>query len=252
MEPGPLSHRSQTVVDAARLHRARSRRERNETLIEGPHLLTEALEAGASISAVYYVEEDHSVAAARAAGAPVAIVSDQALRRLAGTETPRGPVAVVAVPPEKPLQSDLVLVSWGVSDPGNVGTMIRTAAAFGWGFAYTTGTADPWSPKVLRAGVGLQFSTPIFALDGLAGLGDRQVWAATVSGGASPSDVPGGRIAVLIGEEASGLPDEIVKGCDGMITIDMPGGAESLNAAVAAGIIVHELSNRGGETGHRV
>ena len=137
-----------------------------------------------------------------------------------------------------------MIVSWGVSDPGNVGTLIRTAGAFGWGFAYTVGTADPWSPKVLRSGAGAQFSVtcgPVSKVGEVSQVGYTTV-ASVASGGTNLSSFPEGRYALLVGEEAAGLPDEVVGSADMTVTIPMPGVTESLNVAIAAGIIVYTLS----------
>jgi TrmH family RNA methyltransferase len=249
------NHRSQVVVDASRLHRVRDRRERGQTLIEGPHLLEEAVKAGADVRTVFTVEDDTvGQDAVRSIGLDLVVVDERALRRLAGTETPRGPIAVVRIPTERKLESANLLVSWGVSDPGNVGTMIRVAAAFGWDFGYIEGSADPWSPKVLRAGAGTQFSVGITKLSGIADLRSfGYLPVATVIGGGQPPESLGeGRWAVLIGEEASGLPADVVEASDREITIAMPGGAESLNAAVAAGIVTYAISKRSGERGERV
>ena len=136
------------------------------------------------------------------------------------------------------------LVSWGVSDPGNVGTLVRTAAAFGWAFGFTPGTADPWSPKVLRAGAGAQFRAwpiPVSTVDALTGAGYDAV-AMVVEGGQPVDRLGTGRYAVLVGEEAAGLPHDVVEQAATRVTIPMPGGTESLNAAVAAAIVVYELS----------
>ena len=246
MEPGrPLTARSQTVVEASRLHRARERKLRGDTLIEGPHVLGEAIRARADVKSVF------ALAGGEVPGDfDVIPVEPRALERIAGTETPRGPVAVIGIPsPRDEPRPGRLLVSWGVSDPGNVGTMIRTAAAFGWGFAYSEGTADPWSPKVLRAGAGLQFATwigPVESVEDLRESGHSPI-ASVVDGGRHPSNLDVNRVALLIGEEASGLPDRVVSTCDAQVTIPMPGGSESLNAAIAAGILVYSLSNHSGE-----
>ena len=250
MEP-VRNHRSKAVVDASRLHRARERKLRGATLIEGPHLLTEALTAGVEVQTVFYLDTDEQSASTvkkhQLRGTPV---DSQALERLAGTRTPRGPVCVVRIPePLQPIPENL-LVSWGVSDPGNVGTMIRIARAFGWGFGYTEGTADPWSPKVLRAAAGNQFSTALVSVgdvEELRTLGLSPV-AAVVSQGVEPTSLAGRRVAVLIGEEASGLPPDVVGVSDTKLTVPMPGGAESLNAGVAAGIIVYEIAKHTGDS----
>lgn len=245
------SHRSKTVVDAARLHRSRDRRREGLTLLEGPHLLADAVAAGARVQSVFAVShDDQSASLARDHGIELLVVDDRALARLAGTESPRGPVAVVEIPPPAPLGSEsALLVSWGVSDPGNVGTMIRTAAGFGWRFGYTVGTADPWSPKVLRSAAGYQFRvalSPISGLDELRQAGFK-VLATVVEGGRAPEMPLPTPLALLVGEEATGLPDVVVAGSDDRLSIPMPGGTESLNAAVAAGIMVYAISKHFGQ-----
>ncbi len=254
MEP-VRTHRSQVVVDASRLHRARERRATGLTLIEGPHLLEEAVKAKADVRTVFIAEGDTpGTDATRSSGIETVVVDERALQRIAGTETPRGPVAVVAIPPRRPPISRNLLVSWGVSDPGNVGTMIRVAAAFGWDFSYTPGTADPWSPKVLRAGAGSQFSVGISEIGGLEEIRSAgyEPIASVVSGGSDPGLLESRRWGLLIGEEAAGLPPDVVAACEKSISIPMPGGLESLNASVAAGILTYVISKHSGEAGEQV
>ncbi len=244
MEPVRNS-KNPIVVEAARLHRSRERKQTGTTLIEGPHLLDEAIQTGANIRQLFALAADtESQELARHLGIDPVLIDEAALKRLAGTETPRGPIAIVAIPGESDPTEQNLLVSWGVSDPGNVGTMIRTARAFGWGFGFAEGTADPWSPKVLRSAAGSQFGTGIHSiseLSQLVSLGYEPI-ATVVHGGADPSKLGDGRFAILIGEEAAGLPDAVVAACNRSVSIPMPGGAESLNAAVAAGILVYEVA----------
>ncbi len=176
------------------------------------------------------------------------LVDDRALERLSGTKSPVGPVAVVEIPPPGDPADRDVIVSVGVSDPGNVGTLIRTAASFGMAFAYTPGTADPWAPKTLRAGAAGQFQTPIFPIADPVELGCAMV-AMVVRGGVPPEEVDIGRMAILVGEEASGLPDEIVEQASVKVSIPTSGETESLNAAVAAGIVAYALAGRKGKRG---
>jgi TrmH family RNA methyltransferase len=226
------------VAEAARLHRSRDRREAGRTLIEGPHLLEEARAAGVPIETVFALEGEEVDGALP--------VDQRALQRLSGTTSPRGPVAVIVIPGPGDIDDRDVVVACGLSDPGNVGTIVRTAAAFGWAFAYTPGTADPWSPKTLRAGAGGQFHTPITPY---VDRGDRRVLAAVPRGGVPPREVGPDLVALLIGEEASGLSADLIDGADLLVSVPMPGIAESLNAAVASGILVSELSQRGREPG---
>lgn len=252
MEP-IRNHRNKIVVEAARLHRVRSRRVDNRTLLEGPALIQDAVSAGCSVHHMFAVPDDSRASGiAERHNLDLILVDDRALQRVAGTETPRGPVAVIEIPAEGLAEGRDVLVSWGVSDPGNVGTLIRTAAAYGWSYAYVEGSADPWAPKTLRAGAGGQFQTAIKAIGGLSDLDDWSTVATVVEGGHDPRMISAARAAVLVGEEASGLPKDIVASCETAVTIRTPGPTESLNAAVAAGIVVHELSKRTRDPGDGV
>jgi TrmH family RNA methyltransferase len=222
------------VVDAARLHRAKVRRERGETILEGAKLLADALEAGVKVKTVFATTGEDSPPGAL-------LVDDQALRRLSGTENPKGPIAIIDILDETDAGDVDMLVAVGVSDPGNVGTLVRIAASYGWAFGFTEGTADPWSPKVLRSGGGGQFQTAVVRLDHLP---EMSLVATVVDGGTQPSEVVADRVAVLIGGEANGLPKDVVDQSQFKVTIKTPGPTESLNAAVAAGIVVNELSKR--------
>lgn len=247
MEP-VRSHRNKTVVEAARLHRSRVRRDTGETLLEGPALVEDAIAAGCRIRVLFADEGDQRAhQMARESGIDLVLVDRRAMQRLAGTETPRGPVGVAEIPHRSLEFNRDVLVSWGVSDPGNVGTLIRTAASFGWSYAYTAGSADPWSPKTLRAGAGGQFQTGIARLANIAELDDWATVATVPRGGVAPDTISGERIAVLIGSEAGGLPENVSGAADHLVTIPTRGATESLNAAVAAGIVVYEISKRSGQ-----
>lgn len=243
MEPG-LSHRNRRVAEAARLHRAEERRSRRLTLLEGPHLVQEAVKAGAPLVEVFALADDSDSSRwAQSAEVELVVVGEEALRRLSSTQTPQSPVAVMEIPQLALDPGRSVLVAWQISDPGNLGAMIRTAAAFGLDVGVMAGSVDPWSPKVLRAAAGGHFQTGIGPIDDLGRL-DAVTVATVLSGGDSPKSLPPGRLAVLIGSEAHGLPDDVVAGADLRVTIPMVGPTESLNAAAAAAILAYELSMR--------
>ena len=243
MEPG-LSHRNRRVAEAARLHRAEERRSRRLTLLEGPHLVEEAVKAGAPLVEIFGLADDSDSARwARSAEVELVVVGDEALRRLSSTQTPQSPVAVMQIPAGSLDASRSVLVAWQISDPGNLGTMIRTAAAFGLDVGVMAGSVDPWSPKVLRSAAGGHFQTGIGSIEDLESLEAVKV-ATVLSGGASPRALPAGRLALLIGSEAHGLPDDAVARADVLVTIPMAGPTESLNAAAAAAILAYEVSIR--------
>ena len=242
-------HRNHVVVEAARLHRARVRKELNRALVEGPHLLADAIAAGVVIDTVFALADDAAASkVAIANGLRLTAVDRRALTRLADTESPRGPVTVVEIPEPILDRQKNLLVGWGLADAGNVGTLIRTAAAFGWGYADIAGSADPWSPKALRAGAGGQMQTPISRINEVAELSSGWATVAAIpDGGVDVSEVRTRPVALLIGEEASGLPEVVKSGANTAVSIRTPGPTESLNAAAAAAILIHELSKHSGE-----
>lgn len=237
------------MARTAALRRARERRARRLTLLEGPHLLLEAVAAGAVVVEVFGLPDDEEARSlAERGGAEWIPVSGEVLDRLAPTETPRGPVAVMTLPAESQTSRDVLDLF--VGDPGNAGTLIRTAAAFALDVVCEDGAVDPWSPKVLRAGAGAHFRTAIAgALDPTVGR-----IATVVTGGMAPRHLgsrldPARRWAVLVGSEAHGLSPSQAARADLVVTIPMVGGTESLNAGVAGSIVAYELSRWREEVG---
>jgi TrmH family RNA methyltransferase len=141
--------------------------------------------------------------------------------------------------PTKP--RDVCLALWRVGDPGNLGTLLRTADAFGACLALSEGCADPLSPKALRASAGAVFRVPVVGWDEAPG--DRVALAA--HGGAPLTELPLERpMTFVLGSERGGLPSDVV--ADGRLaTVRLPGEAESLNVAAAGAIALYELSRRG-------
>jgi RNA methyltransferase, TrmH family len=137
---------------------------------------------------------------------------------------------------------EVVLALWRVSDPGNVGTLLRTADAFGAGVSLSPECADPTGPRALRASAGAIFRVPLVEWDELPPRGVALV----VRGGVPLADVPLERpLTIYLGSEREGLPDDLVAGSR-EATIPTPGDAESLNVAAAGAIALYELSRRSG------
>jgi TrmH family RNA methyltransferase len=174
------------------------------------------------------------------------------LRRVSTLKTPSGPVGVfpfLDVTATELLASvRRVVLLHGVQDPGNVGTAIRSAHAFGAGVALSWGSADLYNPKTVRASMGSIFHTPVAReLDGLeflaeAGSAGFGLVAAVPEAGRKPGALPGGRLIVCIGAEGSGLPEEVVGACEMEVCISSQ--APSLNASVAASILLYEAYSR--------
>jgi RNA methyltransferase, TrmH family len=135
---------------------------------------------------------------------------------------------------------DVVLALWRVSDPGNVGTLVRTADAFGVGVSLSPECADPLGPRALRASAGAIFRVPLIRWDELP----TRTVALLAHGGEPLADVPlEPPLAFLLGSEREGLPEELV-GRSEKASIPTPGDAESLNVAAAGAIALYELSRR--------
>ena len=216
-------------------------------MIEGPHLLEEALDGGLTPAVVFVLEHGDGVAAA-ARGTEVLTVSERVMNSIADTQHPRGPVAVLETPASPDRPADPPIVLWGVGDPGNLGTAIRSGAAFGVPVVVGPDCADPWAPKVLRAGAGAHFRGEVIVRPDLTVELVRQwgfmVVAAVPDGGRLPAEaLSGGGTAVVIGAEGPGLPPDLIGAADGLVTIPMAE-MESLNAGVAASILAYELGGR--------
>jgi TrmH family RNA methyltransferase len=138
-------------------------------------------------------------------------------------------------------ERETTLALWHVVDPGNVGTLVRTADAFGAAVALSPGCADPLGPKALRASVGAIFRVPLLGWDEAPG--ER---VALVAHGAPPLRelALSGPVTFLLGAEREGLPEEIVADSNYLATIALPGAAESLNVAAAGAIALYERSRR--------
>src|SRR5918992_3334783 len=135
----------------------------------------------------------------------------------------------------------LCLALWGVNDPGNVGTALRGALAFGAaGVALGPGTADPYGPKAVRASMGALFEVPVARVRTVEELPGRRI--ALVAHGGEPFTPPDGDVTIVVGAEREGLPDDVVAACDAAATI--PVAVESLNAAMAATVALYELDRR--------
>ena len=135
----------------------------------------------------------------------------------------------------------VTLALWRLADPGNVGTLLRTADAFGAGVAISAGSADPTGPKAVRASMGAVFRVPTAPFDEAP-----EPWVALVPRGGTPLtelDLPN-PLTFVLGAEREGLPDEVLRRCAVRATIPQPGPTESLNVAAAGAIALYEASRR--------
>ena len=224
------------------LREPKTRRKAGLMLIEGEKMLGEARACGLRVSDVLY--DDTRVDAATAGPGAVS-VSAHVLESLCETVSPQGIVAAVEPPKQLALADVIAGALDGVQDPGNVGTIWRTcdAAAFD-ALLISESCPDPFSPKVLRASMGAAFRVPVLRVNMPKALYElRQCGCAIVSsqldGAPFFENLPGGDAAIVIGNEARGVSEDVRALATHRLKLPMPGGAESLNAAVAAGIMIY-------------
>ena len=251
-------------ADASLIHALKSRSGRDKHglfLAEGVRVVEDLLAAGTDLEfAVISTTLGDSArgAALRDALARVTAlreVDEPALKRVTDTDTPQGVIAVARVPAKQltdvELGADaLLLVLDAVQDPGNVGTLIRSADAFGVAAVIALpGTADFWAPKVVRSTAGAAFRRPLVgARDeevwGWLAQHEASVWGADMNGESLDALEVRGRAAVVVGNEGAGLRAETRAHVGRMVSIPMQGHIESLNVGVAAGILLYEFSRR--------
>lgn len=238
-------------MEAVRLRRRKGRVETGLALLEGPTLLEEAHRAGVAIRTVIAVPTDTtSIEVAEAAGARVVLATEGALVKASSTKAPQSPVATFEIPASEIAASGDLLVAWGVSDPGNAGTLIRSCAAFGLGYVAGPNTVDSWSPKVVRAAAGAHFRTSLGQVETIAELRAHRVRiVATVARGGRAPGPQEADTAFLVGSESHGLDDAVVAGVDDLITIPMGESTESLNAGVAGSIVAFATRPPSGDSG---
>lgn len=221
--------------------------------IEGEHLLEEALRSGLDVKSVF-LREDKAL--------PVSLVLPPTLEVIyvakdafvSATETPQG-VAALVTPPRHSLETllrgkPLIVVTEALQDPGNLGTLIRTAEAFGaTGVVTLSGTVSPWNQKALRASAGSALRLPIVAgdketIDLLRRNGVRILAAVPIDGIPATQSGLVEPCAILLGNEGAGLSAAMLGLADERITIPTPGPTESLNAAVAGSILLYEAARQ--------
>jgi TrmH family RNA methyltransferase len=232
--------------------------------VEGPVALAEAVVAGAPLREVF-VDVDAAPAlrevvdAVTAAGIPVHLLAAGVLDRVSDTVAPRGVIAVAERRPADVARiasaDGPVVVLAGVADPGNAGTVIRSAEAVGGaGVVFCADAVDPFGPKTVRAAAGSVFRLPVAEVaDGAPTLGalmalraaGRTLVATVAHGGPAPDAVDLTRpLALVMGSEAHGLSAEVAAVLDEAVTIPMAGSVESLNVAVAASVVLFEVARQ--------
>ena len=249
----PLVATNSRVKEARKLSRRSVRTERRLFLADGPKAVEGALSVAGCVVEVFATPAARDQHAGLLAGTATTLVDERAMASLSDSVTPAGVVAVcrpLDAPLEHVLRASprLLAICADVRDPGNAGTVIRTADAAGADAVVLAGhSVDPYNGKCLRASAGSIFSIPVVSDDDAAqavtamNAAGLQVLATTVDGEVSLDDADlSGPTAWLFGPEAHGLPSELAAKATHRVHIPMPGSAESLNVAAAAAICLYQ------------
>jgi TrmH family RNA methyltransferase len=249
---------NQLVKMACSLRHRKGRREHNLYSVEGIHPVTEALKAGVTIRQFFWSEkllatpEGSDLLRQLVSGYPGVELSPTVMAKISETESPQGIVALVSLPPEESLDLSgvkLGVIVDGLQDPGNVGTIIRTAWAGGVDcLIFTSNTADPFQGKVVRASMGGIFHQRIFRnltpnlVTAVAAKAGLQIVAGFPGASRSCFTVDmNPPTLLLVGNEGKGISGEWEERILKRVYIPQPGNAESLNVSVAAGILIYEV-----------
>lgn len=228
----------------------KERQYRNETrflVIEGKKLVNEVC-AGIKAKNILYTNPD--LVSDKVKTEVCYQVSEEVIKKISGVRTPEGVIAEVPIPEEGEMAGIQHLVAFdGVSDPGNMGTLIRTALALGWEGAYIlSNCCDPYNDKALRSAKGATFRLPLKfgnweELDHIVEKNELYSIAADIEG-TDVCRVSGQkRVLLVLGSESSGLSEETLKRCE-KITVPMSGEIESLNVSIAGGILMYLIKNQ--------
>jgi TrmH family RNA methyltransferase len=236
---------------------ARERRRESRAIIEGAHLVAACLDAGVAPAALLVSDAalrraEIADLAGRAGAAPV-VLSEAVFRSLADAETPAGIAAEIPLPaPREGLEHAAGCVFLdAIQDSGNVGAILRSAAAFGLRHAVLgRGCADPWAPRTLRAAMGAHFAMQIAIAADLAAelhrFGGRTACAVPRGGTPLAQADLRGRIGWIFGAEGRGVSERLAQSAALRVTIPMARGTESLNVAAAAAICFYEQARQRG------
>jgi RNA methyltransferase, TrmH family len=229
------------------LQRKVYRQEHNQFLAQGVNAYKTLLQAGIQLHSVFVTAQAHDEHHQILKPDTMFVVTDAIMEKISTQETPTGIVAIFVTPESKDVVSSHAIVLHNIQDPGNMGTLIRTAAAMGISTVVTIQGVDPYHPKVIQASAGtigyvniVQTQWPIFYKT----YQHIPMCALVVDGGQEPEVINLKDCMLVIGNEAQGLPHEITKSCNLKMTIKMSGKIESLNAAVAGCIAMYLKSKQ--------
>ena len=232
------------IKELAKLYDNKERNKRGLVLVEGLHLVKEAYELGI-LSEVLIVNEEDALD-----GVTNILVTSDIIKKLSSTSTPQAILGVARIENKKLVYGNTILILDGVSDPGNFGTIVRTATALGVASIIVDGGIDIYNEKVVRATQGAIFKMPIVKMDLKEAILDLKkkgylVLATSLRDAIDLEDIKEvNKYALILGNEAKGVSSDALALCDKAIKIKMDGDMESLNVAIAGAICLYSLNSK--------
>ena len=231
------SRQNKKIKDLVKLSQTKFQKEVQLFKIEGFHALEMAKESGL-LQYIFATKEIKGLEVDQY------LVSDEIMESISSSKTPQGVICICSFIQEKPLSSDKVLLLDNVSDPGNVGTLLRTALAFGYNDVILRGGCSQYNEKVLQSTQGAIFKLNILNNIDLEKLKEYEIIATEIKGSVDLSTVKINKKHILVlGNEAHGVSEDILKIADKRVRIEIQN-IESLNVAIAGGIAMFELSKK--------
>ncbi len=257
----PITSRSNaSVKELRRLFHEASPDESGDIAIEGMHLVEEAIRSGLRISSVFFAESArdriHKLLPQLSKQTEALVLPDDIFASAVPSETPQGVAAMVRVRVSSfahliTPQPALVVLAAGLQDPGNLGTITRAGEAFGaTGLALGENTVSPWNWKAVRASAGSLFRLPSARVQVVSALAQLKAHGITVLATSSHKGAPIAEadltrpIALIVGNEGAGVPKHVLAQADEVVTIPHSDKVESLNAAIAASVVLYEASRQ--------
>lgn len=239
-----ISSLTNTDIKAiAQLDDQRERAQQDRFVVEGKRALATYLHTGHTPVMVYATQRMLATARDMVSEDTITLVSDPVMNKISHATTPSGLLALFPLPvPPSPDKLGPGLVLAGIADPGNMGTLIRTAAALNYNAIVTIDGVDAWNPKVVQASAGALAQVTIFNWswqEFIKHKGKLSLCALVVRGGKQPQEINFSSTLLVVGSEAHGIDPQWLADCNQQLTIPMPGGIESFNAAVAGSIALY-------------
>lgn len=242
------SAKNEKVKSWRKLHKRKGRKDANAFLIEGFHLIEEAWKSNEEI--VEIIAEESVELPDWSKVYPVELVTEQVFQQITQTLTPQGIAAVVAMKQVDNNEAKNMILIDAVQDPGNLGTIIRTADAAGMdAVVLGRGTVDLYNDKVIRATQGSLFHIPIYEADLIEEIAEIrengfEIWATSLDGAVPYNKVTvPKKTAIILGNEGAGVDKELIEMADKRVVIPIYGKAESLNVGTAAAVLMYHLKS---------